>query len=160
MAEAQALIALPYLLRDPARRQHRVAKGAATSLSKGISTWPEAIQYLLRMYATPAAIREAVLTARNIRQHDNENEVDCSTRLCQAIARCGMLSRQPNKLTCSSTVSSLLCALLSPDIVRVVHEMMYIFWRLYITHAMRVMPIVLEGGAGHRKAHRGRYPPS
>ena len=60
---------------------------------------PEAIQYLLRTYATAAAMREALESLRNIRQTSTEAEEDYRKRLNDAIFRCGNIHEEDEKMT-------------------------------------------------------------
>lgn len=99
MTEAQAYLCLPYFLTDQASRQYRAARNATRSFTGGISCWPEAVQYVLRTYATPAAIREAVTALRGISQRADENELDFSARLNTAAYRCGNVHTDSDKMT-------------------------------------------------------------
>ena len=97
MTEAQALLALPHYLMDSAETQFRASiKGAR---SGGITSFPEAIQYLLRTYATPSALREAVNAVRDIRQQANETENEYNIRLSNACDRCGNAFDEAQKMT-------------------------------------------------------------
>ena len=86
MSEAQAFIALSTFLPDPAETQ------SCTNLSGGprrggITRCPKAIQYLLRIYATAAAMRESLESLRNIWKTSTEAEEDYRKRLNEAIFR-------------------------------------------------------------------------
>lgn len=67
MAEAQALMTLIAFLKKSADTQFNVAKNAFTNAG-GITTWPEAVNYLFQVYATPEKIRRAVSYLRAIGQ--------------------------------------------------------------------------------------------
>ena len=89
MSEGQAFIALPKLLTGFAKdrvlhRKYEAVRGSADSSEGGVSNWPEAVQYLLRSYATSAAINEAVSSLRDIKQGPAESERDLSSRLSKA----------------------------------------------------------------------------
>jgi len=98
MSEAQAFIALPSFLADPAETQFRTNLSGG-SRKGGVTCWPEAIQYLLRTYATPTAMREALEHLRNIRQGEMEAEEEYRKRLNQAIYRCGNVHEEDEKMT-------------------------------------------------------------
>ena len=97
MSEAQAFIALPKYLSGIAEQQFRATRYGARS--GGVSSWPEAVQYFLSTYATPSVIREAVNEVRNIRQHPNEDELQYSCRLNNAVYRCGNVFEEHDKMT-------------------------------------------------------------
>ena len=65
----------------------------------GLTCWPEAVQYLLRSYATANHIRAAVLALRDVRQHPTEDEQTYSGRLAKAEIRCGNIHTQDEKKT-------------------------------------------------------------
>ena len=96
MSEAQAFIALPTFLADPAETQFRT-NFSGGSRRGGITCWPEAIQYLLRTYATAAVMREALDILQNIRQSSIEVEEDYFKRLNQAIFRCRIIHEEEEK---------------------------------------------------------------
>lgn len=89
MNEAQAYLALPYFLRGSAEEQFMSVRGTSGAAEGGVTCWPEAVQYLLRSYATGSAIQEAVLALRDTKQRPNETETEYSTRLNKAFHRCG-----------------------------------------------------------------------
>lgn len=66
-------MALPYLLKSTAKDQSIAARTVNEEDKWRITCWPESIQYLLRMYATSGAIREAILALRNTAQLEEEN---------------------------------------------------------------------------------------
>ena len=59
MSEAQAFVALPCFLKGTVRTQYDSNLTGGSGLG-GVSCWPEAVQYLLRTYATHSARREAL----------------------------------------------------------------------------------------------------
>ena len=95
MTEAQALVALPKFMSGSAELQFRASRNGARS--GGITAFPEAVQYLLRTYATPSVLREAVNAVQDIRQQPNEDEVGYSVRLNTACDRCGNAFEEPRK---------------------------------------------------------------
>lgn len=64
-----------------------------------MSSWPEAVQYLLRSYATSNAIRAAILALRDIAQRPLEDEEEYSSRLNKAAIRCGNVHSTDEKIT-------------------------------------------------------------
>ena len=99
MSEAQAYIALPYFLRGHAEEQFNSVRGASSSKQGGVTCWPEAVQYLLRSYATATSIQEAILDLRDIRQRPGETETEFSTRLNTSFYRCGNVHSVEEKAT-------------------------------------------------------------
>lgn len=97
MSEGQAFVALPHFLTGTASQQFRASKNS--SRSGGVSSWPEAVQYFIRTYATPATLREAVEQLRNLKQGVNETEMDFATRINQAAYRCGNVHDEVDKMT-------------------------------------------------------------
>ena len=89
MSEAQAYLAVPYFLKGFALNQFESVTETATSSEGGVTCWPEAVQYLLRSYATSTNLQQALLELRDIRQRSGEDEVQYSTRLNTALCRCG-----------------------------------------------------------------------
>lgn len=84
--EAQALIILPTYLKGDCRKLYLTARRGG---SGAIRSWPEAVQWLLRTYATPAALREAVKAFRSLEQKPEEEETDYGNRVLLASHRCG-----------------------------------------------------------------------
>ena len=97
MSEGQAFVALPRYLVKTAAIQYRAMQNGARS--GGISCWPEAVQYLLGTYATPAAIRNALADLGALRQHPDEDEVAFAARVSQAVYRCGNVHDEDEKMT-------------------------------------------------------------
>jgi hypothetical protein len=97
MSEAQAYMALPHFLSDTARTQYRAMHTG--SRSSGVTCWPEAIQYLLRTYATPSAIRNATAELRNICQSNDEDELTYGARINHAAYRCGNVYDEDERMT-------------------------------------------------------------
>ena len=96
MSEAQPFIALSTFLADPAETQFRTNLSGG-SRRGGITCSPEAIQYLLRTYATTAAMREALESLRNIRKASTEDEEEYCKRFNQGIFRCGNIHEEDKK---------------------------------------------------------------
>ena len=61
MNEGQAIRLLPEFLSGMALRQYTYVSQTAGSHHRKVSVWPEAVQWLLRSFATDEAIRQAVL---------------------------------------------------------------------------------------------------
>ena len=64
-----------------------------------MTCWPEAVQYLLRSYATSSAIRGAILDLRDTRQRPGETETGFRTRLNTAFYRSGNVHTSEEKAT-------------------------------------------------------------
>ena len=94
MSEAQAYIALPYFLTGMALTQYEAARNVVTSRQGGVSSWPEAVQFLLQTFATETAVSQSMMDLRNIRQKHNEDENSYGTRLSVASSRCGNVHKQ------------------------------------------------------------------
>lgn len=73
MTEGQLFVLLPHMLTGEASSQFRVTVKGSTA--GGVTNWPEATQYFLRIYATTNAIRNATQAFRSIKQqlHEDEN---------------------------------------------------------------------------------------
>ena len=99
MTEAQAFLALPYFLNGTAETQFRAAQNASYATAGGVTNWSTAVQYLLRTYATPNALREAVADLRSLRQNAGESELDFSMRLNKALYRCGNVFPPDEQMT-------------------------------------------------------------
>ena len=52
MSEAQAYVALSYCLKGFALDQFQTVKNAYAASEGGVTCWQEAVQYLIRSYAT------------------------------------------------------------------------------------------------------------
>lgn len=97
MNEGQLVTCLPHLLTKTAAQQYRSI--ASRSRSGTLTKWPEAVQYLLRTYATDRAIQEAVEALENIRQASNEDENAYASRVGTAAYRCGNVHTESEKIT-------------------------------------------------------------
>ena len=97
LIEAQAYLLLPQYLTKEAATNYRATRYG--SRSGGVTCWPEAIQHLLTMYATSAAIREALHDIRNMRQMQNETETAFSCRVNHAAYRCGNVFAEHEKIS-------------------------------------------------------------
>ena len=97
VSEAHAFIILPKVLKGRAERWLRSVRNG--SRSGGVTCWPEAVNSLLRTYATSSAIRNAVNNLRNIRQQPREEEMEYSGRLNDAAHRCGNVYDEIDKMT-------------------------------------------------------------
>ena len=97
MSEGQLIVCLPHLLTKTAAHQYRAASNS--SRSSGVRYWPEAVQYLLRTYATETAIREALDQLDRIRQSPTEDEHAFAARVNEAIYRCGNVHEEVEKIS-------------------------------------------------------------
>ena len=97
MSEGQAFMALPKFLSKTASTQYRARQHGGSS--GGITCWPEAVQYLLRTYATPSAIRKATSDLRSVQQLENEDESAYAARVSEAAYRCGNVLTEDEKMT-------------------------------------------------------------
>lgn len=97
MTETQAYLAFPYFVKGNTIKQYRAARNATRD--SGVTCWPEAVQYFLRTYATPAAIRVAVQEFRGVRQKPDESEMDYAGRVNMAAYRCGNVYAESEKIT-------------------------------------------------------------
>ena len=97
MTEAQAYVVLPYLLKGSAKEQFNAVKGTLAG-DGGVTNWPEAVQYLLRTYATNSAIREAILALRDTKPRDGETETAFDARLNKAFHRCGNVHSREDRI--------------------------------------------------------------
>lgn len=61
--------------------------------------WPEAIQYLLRTYATSGAIHAAIVALSDTRKKSDEHERVYGTRLTTAASRFGNVHSSDDKIT-------------------------------------------------------------
>ena len=64
-----------------------------------VSVWPEAVQWLLRSFATDEAIRQAVLAMREVQQRLSEDEMEFYIRLTDASNRCGNVYSMETQMT-------------------------------------------------------------
>ena len=97
MNEGQAFVDLPHFLKGNAERQYRAS---ANSHGTGeVTCWPEAVQHLLRTYATPSAIRRATKDFDGISQVWEEDEAIYASRLNEAAYRCGNVHSESEKMT-------------------------------------------------------------
>ena len=95
MSEGQAFVALPHFLKGRAETQYRAS---ANSISTGgVAYWPEAVQYLLRSYATPAAISRATKELNSITQIWDEDKITYASRINEAAYRCGNVHSEEGK---------------------------------------------------------------
>ena len=99
MNEGQAICLLPEFLSGIALRQYTSVSQTAGSHHGKISVWPEAVQWLLRSFATDEAIRQAVLALREVQQRPSEDEMDFYIRLTDASNRCGNVYSMDDQLT-------------------------------------------------------------
>lgn len=86
MSEAQAFIALPTFLADPAESQFRT-NHAGESRNGGITCWSEAIKYLLWTYETASVMNEVIEDLRNVKPKLDVKEDAYRKRLDPVIFR-------------------------------------------------------------------------
>lgn len=98
MSEAQAFIAVQYFLKGDAYALFRSSKAISRSTDE-ISCWPEAIQFLLKTYATPSVLREAMIHARKLSQGAKEPETAFGTRVSKAYNRIDNVIPVSEKMT-------------------------------------------------------------
>lgn len=89
MSEAQAFIALPSFLIGFAKSQYEAGVQLTSPDEGGVTSWPEAVQYLLRNYAHSTYIPSAISDLRSVRQSHSETENSFAKLINDAIARCG-----------------------------------------------------------------------
>ena len=99
MNEGQAIRLLPEFLSGIALRQYTSVSQTAGSHHGKVSVWPEAVQWLLRSFATDEAIRQAVLALREVQQRPSEDEMEFYIRLTDASNRCGNVYSMEEQMT-------------------------------------------------------------
>lgn len=88
MTEGQAFRVLPDFLTGIAECQFRPVAETTSPEQGGIISWPQAVQWMLRSFATDDAIHNVILAIRNLQQLPNEGERDYYLRLSDASNRC------------------------------------------------------------------------
>ena len=73
MTEALAFALVPNYLSGEAKKHIRSNTNASST--GGLSCWVQFVDHMLREYATPSTIQEAISVLRNIQQKPNETEV-------------------------------------------------------------------------------------
>ena len=99
MNEGQAIRLLPEFLSGIALRQYTSVSQTAGSHHGKVSVWPEAVQWLLRSFATDESIRQAVLALRDVQQRPSEDEMEFYIRLTDAGNRCGNVHSMEEQMT-------------------------------------------------------------
>ncbi len=89
MSEAQPYLALPHFLKGFALNQFKSARDTTTYANGGDTCWPEAVQYLHRLYTSSSAIQEAMHDLQGIQQLEGEDGCDYCNRLDDACSRAG-----------------------------------------------------------------------
>lgn len=97
VSEAYAFLVLPKFLKGRDEQHFRSIRNGA--LSGGAKYWPEVANYLLRLYATPQTIRNAVNDLRNIRKQHQEDDLTYSGRLNNAAQRFANVYDEIDKMT-------------------------------------------------------------
>lgn len=82
------MVLLPHLLNTAAEQYCGSTNGYRTGTSGGIVYWPEAVQYLLCLYATDTAICEALNDFREVRKSPTENGTAYAARRNRAASLC------------------------------------------------------------------------
>lgn len=68
--------------------EHFVAiRDCCTKQERVVSSWPEALQYLLRSYGTPQAISEALAALQDIKEKRSQSERDYGDKVNQEFRR-------------------------------------------------------------------------
>lgn len=88
MTENSLYLALPYMLRGEAQDAFEAAQDDGNS-RRNVQDWTTACDWLLRTYATNANIADTLLDLSRTRQGPEEDETKFSTRLRNAVKRCG-----------------------------------------------------------------------
>lgn len=88
MTESSLFLALPYMLRGEAQDAFEAAQDDGHS-RRSVQDWTTACDWLLRTYATNANIADALMDLSRTRQSAEEDETKYSTRLRNAVKRCG-----------------------------------------------------------------------
>lgn len=88
MTESSLYLALPYMLRGEAQDAFEAAQDYGNS-SRNVRDWTTGCDWLLRTYATNANIADATMDLSRTRQSGDEDETKYSTRLRNAVKRCG-----------------------------------------------------------------------
>ena len=92
-------MSLPYFLDGFALSQYESGIEMVAPEEGGVSSWPEAVQYLLKNYAQNQHISNAITDLRDTRQYADEDEREFSTRLNSAVNRCGNVHSQFEVIT-------------------------------------------------------------
>ncbi len=100
ISEVSAKLVLRYCMAGKAKMAFSAALhvNAVDSLSMGIRTWPEAVQWLLRTYAKDSYIQRAVQDLRALRQKDGETETNFGDRLIAKFSRLGGVFSQEDQI--------------------------------------------------------------
>lgn len=88
MSEGSLYLALPYMLRGEAQDAFEAAQDDGNS-RRNVKNWVTGCDWLLRTYATNANIADAMLDLSRTKQSAEEDETKYSTRLRNAVKRCG-----------------------------------------------------------------------
>ena len=89
ISEAQAFLDLPAFLGGLAKMEYDAGVEQLAPEEGGVSSWPEAVNYLLRSYAQNNHISDAINDLRATQQKPNETEREFATRVHKAVSRCG-----------------------------------------------------------------------
>lgn len=97
MAEGQAFMALPSFSSGSSFRHFRSTMRVARS--ECATCWPESVKYLLRTYATRNTIREAFKALRHLKQLANEDDLEFSSCLHDAVSPCGGMHSESEEIS-------------------------------------------------------------
>lgn len=100
---AQELVALPSFLKEFAKSHFEAGAEMVSPEGRGVSTWPEAVQYLLKNYAQLSRISSETADLRAIFHDLMKTQREPATKLNQAIYRCGNVQPLEKVFTLSTT---------------------------------------------------------
>ena len=83
---------------DPEETNFRKSLGG-TSRQGGVTCWPEAVKHLLRTYATPASMREAMDNLPSVLQGDTETKESYQNRFHETINHSGNVYNEGENIT-------------------------------------------------------------
>ena len=89
MSEAQAFLAFPDFLEGVALSQFEAIADSVDPYNGGVTCWPEAVDFLLRSFASSTAVGEALTSLDEVKQFPREMETAYSRRINEAVNRCG-----------------------------------------------------------------------
>lgn len=90
---------LPEFLAGIALKQFTVVSQTGGTHQGKVRVWPEAVQWLLRSFATDEALRQAEFNLRSIQQRPGEDEMDYYVRVTDASNRCGNFHNMDEQMT-------------------------------------------------------------
>lgn len=99
MSETLAYFALASFLKGMAEKQFNSVLRSSRASESGVTSWLEAVHYLLRSYTTGNSIQGAILALRYTKQKPVETEKVYSTGLNKAFHRCGSVHSWQERCT-------------------------------------------------------------